>query len=271
MARLGRGSGWEGRQKQHLTGWLGDYGGPGYYGRASGDRTARFVYNHFQCAAGLLWLAEAAGAPRPPLLAAKRAVLTAGPRNAVQSAALRRVFGWEVVEELLTGRRRAPPLQSVLQPTGVAMFMEASGQLHDLLSRLWASPARRRTAHDAVPATEGIYLFTERGRPIYVGQTQDLRRRLGDHTRDGGTHFSASFAFLLARGSAKRAGLNIHRSRSDLASHPRFRPIFREAKRRVALMDVRFLPVKDPVVRTVFEVYAALALGTTRYNSFETH
>ncbi len=36
-------------------------------------------------------------------------------------------------------------------------------------------------------------------------------------------------------------------------------------------MDVRFILMPDPIERTLFEVYAALHLGTERYNSFETH
>ncbi len=101
MAGLDRGSGWEGRQKQHLLGWLGEYDGPGFYGRANWNRSARFVYNQFQCAAGLLWLAEASGAPRAALLLARKAVLAAGPRNAAQSAAMRRVLPWAAVAALL--------------------------------------------------------------------------------------------------------------------------------------------------------------------------
>jgi len=75
---------------------------PGYYGRARWDRPARFVYNHFQCAGGLLWLAEGAGAPRPRLLAAKRAVLGSGRNNAAQCAAVRRLLDWNSVASLLT-------------------------------------------------------------------------------------------------------------------------------------------------------------------------
>ena len=36
-------------------------------------------------------------------------------------------------------------------------------------------------------------------------------------------------------------------------------------------MEVRCVEITDPQLRTVFEVYAAMALGTLEYNSFETH
>jgi hypothetical protein len=95
---------WYETQQEHLLGWLYDYSGPGYYKRADWDRTAEFVYNHFNCAPGLVWIAEAAGAPRALLLKAKRAVLGAAPYSSARSAAARRVLPWELVERLLNRR-----------------------------------------------------------------------------------------------------------------------------------------------------------------------
>ena len=92
---------WYETQQEHLLGWLQDYGGPGAYNRARWDRTAEFVYNHFNCAPGLVWIAEAAGAPRPLLLKAKRAVVGAGPHASAQSGAARRILPWSLVEDLL--------------------------------------------------------------------------------------------------------------------------------------------------------------------------
>lgn len=36
-------------------------------------------------------------------------------------------------------------------------------------------------------------------------------------------------------------------------------------------MDVRFIELAGPIERSVFEIYAALALDTLVFNSFETH
>jgi hypothetical protein len=36
-------------------------------------------------------------------------------------------------------------------------------------------------------------------------------------------------------------------------------------------MEFRCIEVGDPELRTVFEVYATLTLGTSEHNSFETH
>lgn len=95
---------WYSTQKEHLLGWLSDYDGPGYYGRSTWNRSAEFVYNHFQCAPGLLWLAEAAGVPRFALIKAKKAVMASGGNSASQAGALRRVLPWPLVEALLKAR-----------------------------------------------------------------------------------------------------------------------------------------------------------------------
>jgi len=93
---------WYRTQREHWLGWLSEYDGPGYYGRATVvGRSARYAYNHVQCPGMLLWLAEAAGVPAPMLREAADAVLTAGPGPARQCAALRRVIAWDAVEARL--------------------------------------------------------------------------------------------------------------------------------------------------------------------------
>jgi hypothetical protein len=45
--------------KDHWTGWLEGYDGPGYYGQANWDRDARYVYQHLNCGPMIVWLNEA--------------------------------------------------------------------------------------------------------------------------------------------------------------------------------------------------------------------
>lgn len=99
---------WYRTQQEHLLGWLDGYDGPGAYGRRRWDRDARFVYNHFQCPQGLLWLAEAAGVAAAKIREANEAVLSAPPRLSSQVGALRRVIPWSLVEEQLTCRDLTP-------------------------------------------------------------------------------------------------------------------------------------------------------------------
>lgn len=156
-------------------------------------------------------------------------------------------------------------------PDRATHFDEVVARLSTRLQDLVEKPAAPRGSHASVPDVPGIYLFSERGRPIYVGQTRDLRRRLGEHTRPSSGSESATFAFILAIGMAKRRRIDASGTRKARLARPEFNSVFLEAKRRVAAMPVRFLLMKDPIERTMFEMYAALHLGTERYNSFETH
>jgi hypothetical protein len=84
-------------QKQHWLGWLGDYDGPGHYGRTGWHRTAEFVYNHVVCPPMVLWLGEAVGVPRDVVKAAASAAFEAEPTQMAQAAAIRRVIPWSMI------------------------------------------------------------------------------------------------------------------------------------------------------------------------------
>jgi hypothetical protein len=117
-----------------------------------------------------------------------------------------------------------------------------------------------------------VYLFTEGGKPIYVGQTRNFRRRWGEHTRPSSPENSAPFAFNIARQEAIRKNLNTMGSRKVVSKLPDFAELFEAAKLRVSSMEFRFVMIEDPPLRTIFEVYASLALGTHgEFNVFETH
>ena len=106
---LPRGGGWS-SQRGHMTAWMGEIAGPGAYGRKSRGSTARQAYNRFQCAPGLLWVAEAVGVPEGAVRAAAAAAGGRG-RPATQCAAIRRLIPWQMIEErlevIVRGRRRA--------------------------------------------------------------------------------------------------------------------------------------------------------------------
>ena len=50
-----------------------------------------------------------------------------------------------------------------------------------------------------------------------------------------------------------------------------FSKLYLTAKARVAKMPVRVIEINDPIVQTIFEVYAVMHLDTTEYNDFDTH
>ena len=119
----------------------------------------------------------------------------------------------------------------------------------------------------------GVYLFSENGRHLYVGRTNDVKARYSGHCRPGAHHGIAAFAFRLARESTGqlkptyRPGAG---SRSALAADPEFKLAFLEAKARVRAMDFRYVDEPDPVRQAVLEIYCAVALETP-YNDFDNH
>jgi hypothetical protein len=142
--------------------------------------------------------------------------------------------------------------------------------MRPMLDRLLAAPRSPRAAANA-PAAPGIYLFIDGERYRYVGQTRNLRARLGQHTRPSGTHYSATLAFLMAVERSKEGGVpTAGRRRLDLQNDPGFAVHFSSAKAEVASWDLQFIEVADPLVRTIFEVYVHVAVATD-LNSFETH
>lgn len=161
----------------------------------------------------------------------------------------------------------------VRQPTRMdARFSQLIERLHPAYEMLvQMSPISYAALPKKMPA-RGIYLFSEGVAHLYVGRTNRLRHRIGDHMRPGGDSNKATFAFLLAR---ERTGMTTasyskQGSRLELLKHPVFGPEFVAQKLRVAAMHIRFVEETDPSRQALLEIYAATVLQT-RYNSFENH
>ncbi len=151
-------------------------------------------------------------------------------------------------------------------------FREIEKQLPGLLKALATGRPYHRDERPAVPHVPAVYLFTEKGRHLYIGRTRDANRRLGEHTRPKSPQNSAPFAFNIAKKEAARAGLTFNGTRKKIAAIPAFQPYFTSAKERVRLMEFRLVEIDNAVVSTIFEVYASLALRTEGgFNLFETH
>jgi len=138
------------------------------------------------------------------------------------------------------------------------------------LKKLISCKAFSRSDSTELPQKPGIYLLLKNNCPIYVGRTKNIRKRIHAHSRPSSTHFSASFAFILAKIEAKKAGIRCDRSREELCNHPRFKRLFRKAREDVASMKIKFIEMENSELQAVFEVVAAVALKTP-FNSFHTH
>ncbi|MFT0847310.1 hypothetical protein VR010_06075 [Actinomycetaceae bacterium L2_0104] len=91
---------WWSSQKEHMVAWFRELSGAGKYKRKSRGLGARHGYNHFQCAPGLLWLAEALGEDTAVVQEAAAAAGGVG-RPASQCAAIRRKIPWRRIAALL--------------------------------------------------------------------------------------------------------------------------------------------------------------------------
>jgi hypothetical protein len=121
--------------------------------------------------------------------------------------------------------------------------------------------------------SSGVYLFSEKRRPLYVGRSNSLRDRYGRHCRPGATFRQAAFAFQLAREAtgrtvaAYRAGKG---SRKDLMQVPEFAAAFTDAKEHIRSMQYRYVEGSDQTCQALLEIYCAVVLETP-YNDFGTH
>ena len=120
--------------------------------------------------------------------------------------------------------------------------------------------------------THGIYVFFEGRKALYVGRSNRLRKRLGNHCREGASHKMAAFAFRLAREASgnHKASYKPEGSRQALMKDPTFVKAFIDAKGRIRNMSVKFVEERDPTRQALLEIYIAVAMKT-RYNDFDTH
>jgi GIY-YIG catalytic domain len=149
---------------------------------------------------------------------------------------------------------------------GRQRFDAAIDRMQPLLDELQQAPRHCVADHPSIPAAPGIYLFSSHEVPIYVGQSRNLRKRLTQHTDSKSGRDQASFAFNLAKRSAREAGVPLTGSRSVVESLPEFAAHFDHARKEVAEMEVQFIELHDPIERSLFEIYAALTFETDEFN-----
>ena len=139
-----------------------------------------------------------------------------------------------------------------------------------LLKQLTSQPLRPWNDRGILPQ-KGVYVFYEDEKPMYVGRTNNMSGRLNRHSNPSSGHNSATFAFNIAKREAIEQGMKVQLKRSQLEVDPAFSRLFLKAKARVSKMPVRVIEINDPIVQTLFEVYAAICLDTREYNDFDTH
>ena len=156
-----------------------------------------------------------------------------------------------------------------------------SERMPELLATFKTCELLFRNRHGQLPQVpdRGIYVFYNGDNPIYVGRTNRMRQRLQEHGQPSSTHNKATLAFAMASLIAAYQGMDSvdDLSRDKLQHDPDFKKWFDATKEIVSKMGIRVVEVTDPIEQAIFEVYAALELGTIRgrgqvgFNDFENH
>jgi predicted GIY-YIG superfamily endonuclease len=145
--------------------------------------------------------------------------------------------------------------------------------LHPAYERLIAAkPFKFADLGKQVLPLKGIYLFSEGDKHLYVGRTNKLKQRLGQHCGDNTPHNQASFAFLLALeicGTGKATYKAVSSRKVQVAAEP-LKSTFAAQKARLQQMAIRTVEEADPNRQALLEMYVSIALGTP-YNDFDTH
>ena len=112
---------------------------------------------------------------------------------------------------------------------------------------------------------KGCYVFVEEIRPIYVGISRTVLRRLRQHVK-GQTHFDASLAYRMATADHPH-----QLTRHDAMTMKDFRTAFEQAQEYLRRLSVAFVEIQNPLELYLFEAYCAMELDTSIWNTFATH
>ena len=147
-------------------------------------------------------------------------------------------------------------------------FQKIAAKMEPLLEKLQASPKLTLDQLKSIP-DKGGYVFYECDKPIYVGRSNNLGRRIREHSADSSKNESATFALKLLRKQLGNPGGHSPKySRKKIVEC--FKDKFAEQRNRVRDMQFQVIPIECQRVQYVFEAYAIISLGTTEYNSFVT-
>ena len=148
-------------------------------------------------------------------------------------------------------------------------FQQIIDKMDPLLRKLQTSPPS--TVHGGLKdlPQRGVYAFYENGQAIYVGRSNRMRQHIREHGAESSRHESATFAYkLMLEETGIQGGHSSKLSRKDLQE--KHEAVYTEQRRRIREIEVRAVEIGEQRIQAVFEIYAVLALGTTKYNSFQT-
>jgi predicted GIY-YIG superfamily endonuclease len=128
-------------------------------------------------------------------------------------------------------------------------FQQAVESLHSKCEQLAESSPYEEGA--TLPE-RGVYLFSENGKPFYVGRSNNIAQRRRQHTRRCSQTNQAALAALMAREETGREIDYRKGARERLLQDQEFMDAFRKAKERVRAMEFR--AVAEPEQTRAFPV-----------------
>ena len=151
-------------------------------------------------------------------------------------------------------------------------FRELADRMPSCLQSLLEQPL---IAIDDIGITKvpqkGVYVFFEGNKPIYVGRSNGLKKRLKEHSQRSSDHYGATLAFRIAKQNTSTLQKKERKQTNEqLMENRDFVGEFEAAKDRIARTKIRFIEIEDQIEQAMFEIYVHLALNT-RYNDFRTH
>lgn len=111
----------------------------------------------------------------------------------------------------------------------------------------------------------GCYVFIDQERPIYVGISRGVIKRLVQHLNFE-SHYTASLVYRMATEDYP------HEMKRDQAmKDDQFRSVFLSAQGRLRQTSIAFVEIGNDLELYLFEVMAAMHLDTDTWNTFRTH
>jgi predicted GIY-YIG superfamily endonuclease len=111
----------------------------------------------------------------------------------------------------------------------------------------------------------GCYVFIEQDRPIYIGISRNVIKRLVQHLNYD-SHYSASLVYRMASENYP------HEMKRDQAmKDEQFKATFFSEQKRLRQMKVAFIEISNDLELYVFEVFVSMRLDTYTWNTFRTH
>ncbi|MYK25650.1 MAG: hypothetical protein F4052_01650 [Dehalococcoidia bacterium] len=148
-------------------------------------------------------------------------------------------------------------------------FDDGVRRMAELLKKLTSSDERQWGYRKGIPQA-GVYVFFEKGAPTYVGRSDKLSNRIGQHGWRSSDKNGATLAFKMLKRSLSAQGKAEGEKDADIARE--YDDEFLAQKEKVRSMTYRVVAIDDDLEQHLFETYAICKFGTSpHHNDFRNH